>query len=222
MAEYQKNRKVRRLNTTKPPSPALSPQLGMNRGNKSVIDNYGLAGYVREQRLKGKSYREITNAINENQMLPNDYKIGYGAVANWCQNNGYDGNVKDTSETEAINVYDREVKMLNAINTTMDIIMTKMDDVSAMVGLGKADVRELKAMVDMIDKMSVRQQALTQDIGRLQERIYNYQMVSDAFQIINDTLRQELEPDVYVKTMNAIASRPVLQEALRAIAPAGV
>lgn len=219
--EYQKNRKVRRLSDTKPPSPALSPQIGLNRGGKSAIDNYGLAGYVREQRLKGKSYREITNAINDNHMLPNDYKIGYGAVANWCQNNGYDGNVKDTSEMEAINVYDREVKMLNAINTTMDIVMTKMDDVSKMVSLGKADVRELKTMVDMIDKMSVRQQALTQDIGRLQERIYNYQMVSDAFQIINDTLRQELAPDVYVKTMNAIASRPVLQEALRAIAPAG-
>lgn len=188
---------------------------------QSIVEVYGLGGFIREQRMKGKSYRAITDMINESKMLPNDYKIGHVTISNWCQEHGYDGSVKDQSEYEAINVYEREVKMLKAINNTMDMLMTKMDDMSQQVGEGNVDVKEMKMMVDMVSSMSIRQQALMQDISRLQERIYNYQMVSDAFQVIADTLARELDAPTYKKVIKAITARPALREALRPITPAG-
>jgi hypothetical protein len=188
---------------------------------QSLIEMYGLGGFIREQRMKGKSVRAITDLINEGKMLPNDYKIAHSTIASWCQDNGCDGSVAGQSEYEAINVYEREVKMLKIVNKTMDMLMTKMDDMSQDIGNGEVDVKEMKMMVDMVSSMSIRQQALTQDIGRLQERIYNYQMVSDAFQVIADTLARELDAPTYRKVIKAITARPALREALRPITPAG-
>lgn len=188
---------------------------------QSLIEVYGLGGFIREQRMKGKSVRAITDLINEGKMLPNDYKISHSTISAWCQDNGCDGSVKEQDEYEAINVYEREVKMLKVVSKTMDMLMTKMDDLSQQIGTGEVDVKEMKMMVDMVNSMSIRQQALTQDIGRLQERIYNYQMVSDAFQVIADTLARELDAPTYRKVIQAITSRPALREALRPITPAG-
>lgn len=186
-----------------------------------MIEQYGLAGFIREMRMKGKSYRVITEMINSGKMLPNDYKIGHSTITKWCRENGCDGSVREQGEHEAINVYDRECKMLKVINATMDMLMTKMDDMSQDIAAGTVDVKEMKLMVDMVNSMSIRQQALTQDIGRLQERIYSYQLVSDCFQVISETLAMELDAPTYATVIKAITQRPALREALRPITPAG-
>lgn len=188
---------------------------------RNLIEEYGLASFIREQRLKGKTYRAITELINSGKMLPNDYKINHSTIAKWCQEHDYGASISEQSEHEAINVYERECKMLEVINATMDMLSTKMDDMSQDIAAGVADVKEMKMMVDMVNSMSIRQQALTQDIGRLQERIYNYQLVSDCFQVISETLALELDAPTYDKVIKAITSRPALREALRPITPAG-
>lgn len=196
----------------------------VGKGGKtmSLIDSYGLGGFVAQERMRGHTYREITKKINDNEMIPNGYKISHTAIANWCVNNGYGGTVHDDNDLQAINVYQRERKMLDVINTAMDTVSTQMDEMNKAVQNGTANVKDLKLLVDMLEKLSIRQQALSSDIGRMQEKVYNFEQVSKVFTVLRDVLQRELDIKVYATVLQAITSDPRLREAIQPIAPSGM
>jgi hypothetical protein len=79
----------------------------------------------------------------------------------------------------------------------------------------------LKSIVDSLDKLTLRQQTLATDIGQLQEKVYRYEVVARAMNIIRDILRAKLNDDDYDEIMKSFGESPALIAALQTIAPSG-
>lgn len=188
----------------------------------SLVEIFNLTALVREKRLKGESYRDITKEINESGVIPNGYKISHNSIARWCREHGLGGEMVQQSEDEVVNVYAQKCKSLNLVNNAIDIISVELDTLDSQVGKGNVDVKDLKNVIDMLDKMTLRQQTLASEIGAIQEKIYNYENVSRAMTLIRDTLRVNLDEENFKKAMTALGENPMLLEAMRAIAPANI
>ena len=116
----------------------------------SLVEQYNLTAIVRDKRLHGKSYRDITKEINESGVIPNGYQISHGAISRWCRDNNLGGDMADRTEDDAINVYNEKVKSLGLINTAIDIITVQLDVMNGEVGKGTVKVQDLKAVVDAL------------------------------------------------------------------------
>ena len=205
-----------------PPPRVTTPTHPHNeRAGMSLVEQYNLTGLIRDKRLHGKSYRDITKEINDSGVIPNGYQISHNAIARWCRDNNLGGDKADLSEDEAINVYNEKVKSLNLINTAIDIITVQLDVMNGEVGKGTVKVTDLKAIVDSLDKLTLRQQTLATDIGALQEKVYRYEVVARAMNIIRDILRAKLNDEDYTMVMDSFAESPALVKALQTIAPSG-
>ena len=192
------------------------------QGNVSLVEQFGLTQLIRDKRLKGKSYREITKDINEGNLIPNGYKISHNTIARWCRDNGLGGDLTAPTDEQIVNVYGTKVKALNLVNNAVDIISVELDELDKKVGSGEVEVGELKQVIDMLDKMTLRQQTLSSEIGAIQEKVYCYQTVEKAMNIINDILQVRLRKEDYEAVMEAFGENPMLIESLRRIAPSNL
>ena len=207
---------------TPPPPGITSPTRShLERPGQSLVEQYNLTGLIRDKRLHGKSYRDITKEINESGVIPNGYQISHNAIARWCRDNNLGGDMADRTEDDAINVYNEKVKSLRLINTAIDIITVQLDVMNGEVGKGTVKVQDLKAVVDALDKLTLRQQTLATDIGALQDKVYRYEIVARAMNIIRDILRAKLDDESYEEVMQSFAESPALVTALQQIAPSG-
>lgn len=210
-------------NPVSPPIQYASPdKLATNGAKGNLVEYFNLTQVIRDKRMKGMSYRDITKEINEGNLIPNGYKISHNAIARWCRDNGLGGDMTAPTDEHIVNVYGTKVKALNLVNSAVDIISVQMDELDKRVGNGSVDVSELKMVMDMLDKMTLRQQTLSTEIGAIQEKIYRYETVEKAMNIINDILMVQLDKDVYDKVMVALAENPLLIESLRKIAPSNI
>ncbi len=203
-----------------PPPNKMSPD--RLQGNVSLVEQFGLTQFIRDKRMKGKSYREITKDINEGNLIPNGYKISHNTIARWCRDNGLGGDLTAPTDEQIVNVYGTKVKALNLVNNAVDIISVELDELDKKVGSGEIEVGELKQVIDMLDKMTLRQQTLSSEIGAIQEKVYCYQTVEKAMNIINDILQVRLRKDDYEAVMEAFGENPMLIESLRKIAPSNL
>ena len=192
------------------------------QGNVSLVEQFGLTQLIRDKRLKGKSYREITKDINEGNLIPNGYKISHNTIARWCRDNGLGGDLTAPTDEQIVNVYGTKVKALNLVNNAVDIISVELDELDKKVGSGEVEVGDLKQVIDMLDKMTLRQQTLSTEIGAIQEKVYSYQTVEKAMNIINDILQVRLRKEDYEAVMEAFGENPMLIESLRKIAPSNL
>lgn len=205
-----------------PPGFARPDHFQFAQKGSGLVEYFNLGSFIREKRLKGESYREITKDVNEAGVIPNGYKISHTTIARWCQNNGYGGDMAAVNDRQMVNVYGTKVKALELVNSAVDVISVELDELNKQVGNGSVDVKDLKAVIDMLDKMTLRQQTLSSEIGDIQERVYRYETVSRAMNIINDVLLAKLDKDTYESVMQAIGDNPTLIAALTKIAPSGV
>lgn len=203
-----------------PPPNKLSPE--RMQGNVSLVEQFGLTQLVRDKRMKGKSYRDITKEINEGNLIPNGYKISHNTIARWCRDNGLGGDLTAPTDEQIVNVYGTKVKALNLVNNAVDIISVQLDEMDKQVGTGAVEVGDLKQVIDMLDKMTLRQQTLSSEIGAIQEKVYRYETVEKAMNIINDILQVRLNKEDYEAVMEAFAENPMLIESLRKIAPSNL
>lgn len=188
----------------------------------SLVEQFGLTSLVREKRMKGMSYRDITADINDSGVIPNGYKISHNTIARWCRDNGLGGDMATHSEEQIVNVYGTKVKALNLVNDAVDIISVELDELNKQVGKGNVSVGDLKSVIDMLDKMTLRQQTLSSEIGAIQEKVYRYETVEKAMNIINDILQVRLDKEAYQEVMEAFSENPMLIEALKKIAPSNI
>lgn len=209
----------------------VPPPAGVARGDRlaiggvrgeSLVNYFNLGSLIREKRLKGESYREITKEVNEAGIIPNGYKISHNTIARWCRDNGLGGDMEAPSDAQMVNVYGTKVKALNLVNDAVNVISVQLDELNKQVGNGTVDVKELKAVIDMLDKMTLRQQTLSSEIGDIQEKVYRYATVAKAMNIINDVLMAKLDQDTYNDVMRALGDNPMLIAALSKIAPSNV
>ncbi len=211
-------------NPVPPPPNRVEPgrlQMG-NNPNGSLVEQFGLTQLVRDKRMKGKSYREITREVNEGNLIPNGYKISHNTIARWCRDNGLGGDLTAPTDEQIVNVYGTKVKALNLVNNAVDIISVELDELDKQVGKGAVEVGDLKQVIDMLDKMTLRQQTLSTEIGAIQEKVYSYQTVEKAMNIINDILQVRLRKEDYEAVMEAFGENPMLIESLRKIAPSNI
>lgn len=207
-----------------------SPPPGVIRPNRlrntvegqSLVDIYNLSEYIRDKRMKGHSYRDITKEVNESGLIPNEYKISHNTIARWCRDNGLGGDIADKTEEQAVNVYEQKCKALKLVNSAVDIITVELDELDKQIGKGTLKVGDLTQVITMLDKMTLRQQTLASEIGSLQERIYRYETVEKALNIITDILSVRLDKATYDEIMDAFRESPMLIEALREIAPSNI
>jgi len=204
------------------PPPGNAQAVVTQGGVKTLIEAYNLSALIREKRMKGESYRVITNEINESGVIPGGYKISHNTIARWCRSNGLGGDMEVPSEAQMVNVYGTKVQALNLVTSAIDIITVALDELNKQLGEGKCEIRDLKQVIDMLDRMTLRQQTLSTDIGEIQDRVYQYATVARAMNIINDILKVRLKEDDYDAVMNAFRDNPALIEALRKIAPPNV
>lgn len=190
--------------------------------HQSLVEQFGLTALVRDKRMKGKSYREIAKDINDSHIIPNGYTISHSAIARWCNDHNLAGTVETKTEEEIVNVYGTKVKALRLINNAVDTVSVELDELDKQVGKGSVDVGELKAAIDMLDKLTLRQQTLSNEIGEIQEKVYRYETVEKAMNIINDILMVRLDKASYDEVMRAFAENPMLLESLRKIAPSNI
>ena len=190
--------------------------------HQGLVERYGIGGIIRELRYKGTSYRDIAEYINQNKLIPNDYKIGYGAIARWCTQNNLGGDMNEESDRKAINVYRRNVELLGLINTAIDVVSVQLDEMNKDVKKGTVKTSDLKDLIMSLDKLAIRQQSLTQEIGQIQEKIYRYEVVGRAMQIIKDVVRSRVDQETYQEIMESFGENPTLVEAIREIAPSNV
>ena len=188
----------------------------------NLVERYGIGGIIRDLRYKGTSYRDIADYVNKNNLIPNGYTIGYGAVARWCQQNDLGGDVVEESDRKAINVYRRNVELLGLINTAIDVVSVQLDEMNKNVRDGTVKISDLKDLIVSLDKLALRQQSLTQEIGQIQEKIYKYEVVGRAMSIICDIVRSRVNIKTYNEIMEAFGANPVLVEAIREIAPSNI
>ncbi len=59
---------------------------------------------------------------------------------------------------------------------------------------------------------------MSSEIGAIQEKVYRYETVEKAMNLINDILRVKLSKEHYEEVMRAFRENPMLIEALRKIA----
>lgn len=190
--------------------------------HNNLVERYGIGGIIRELRYKGTSYRDIADYINKNKLIPNDYKIGYGAIARWCSQNDLGGDMSEESDRKAVNVYRRNCELLGLINTAIDVVSVQLDEMNKNVRDGTVKVTDLKDLVVALDKLAIRQQSLTQEIGQIQEKIYKYETIGRAMQIIRDIVRARVDQETYQEIMESFGENPTLVEAIREIAPSNV
>jgi hypothetical protein len=210
--------------TPPPPGYAAPDRCNATSGSKgqSLVEYFGLTQLVREKRMQGMSYRDITNEINESHLIPNEYKISHNSIARWCRDNGFGGDMTAPTSDQIVNVYGTKVKALNLVNSAVDIVTVELDELNKRVGNGNVKIDELKAVIDMLDKLTLRQQTLSTEIGAIQEKVYRYETVEKAMNIINDILKVRLRKEDYDEVMNAFGENPLLIESLRKIAPSNV
>lgn len=190
--------------------------------HENLVERYGIGGIIRDLRYKGTSYRDIADHVNKMGLIPNGYTIGYGAVARWCQRNDLGGDMAEETDRKAINVYRRNVELLGLINTATDIISVQLDEMNKKVRDGTVKVSDLKDLIVSLDKLALRQQSLTQEIGQIQEKIYKYEVVSRAMSLICQIVRARVDDKTYSELMEEFGTNPVLVEAIREIAPSNI
>ncbi len=206
-----------------PPPNKISPdRLQISGRDGTLVEKFGIGELIRDRRMKGKSYRDITREINEGNFILNGYKISHNSIARWCRDNGLGGDITAPTDEQVVNVYGTKVKALNLINNAVDIISVELDELDSKVGKGEVEVGELKLVIDMLDKMTLRQQTLSSEIGAIQEKVYRYETVEKAMNLINDILRVKLSKEHYEEVMRAFRENPMLIEALRKIAPSNL
>lgn len=205
------------------PPPPGNDKAVIASGNKgTLIEAFNLSELIREKRMKGESYRVITNEINESGVIPGGYKISHNTIARWCRSNGIGGEIDTPTEKKMVNVYGTKVQALNLVTSAIDIITVALDELNKKLSDGVCDIKDLKQTIDMLDRMTLRQQTLSTDIGEIQSKVYQYETVAKAMNIINDILKVRLNEDDYNAVMDAFRDNPALIEALRKIAPPNV
>lgn len=204
------------------PPPPGNDKAFITGNNKTLIEAYNIAPLIRDKRMKGESYRLITKEINDSGVIPGGYKISHNTIARWCRSNGLGGDIEVPTENKMVNVYGTKVQALNLVTSAIDIITVALDELNKKLGDGTCDIKELKQTIDMLDRMTLRQQTLSTDIGEIQDRVYKYETVARAMNIINDILKVRLNEDDYNAVMDAFRDNPALIEALRKIAPPNV
>ena len=204
------------------PPPPGNDKAFITGNNKTLIEAYNIAPLIRDKRMKGESYRLITKEINDSGVIPGGYKSPHNTIARWCRSNGLGGDIEVPTENKMVNVYGTKVQALNLVTSAIDIITVALDELNKKLGDGTCDIKELKQTIDMLDRMTLRQQTLSTDIGEIQEKVYTYSTVARAMNIINDILKVRLNEDDYNAVMDAFRDNPALIEALRKIAPPNV
>lgn len=204
------------------PPPPGNDKAFITGNNKTLIEAYNIAPLIRDKRMKGESYRLITKEINDSGVIPGGYKISHNTIARWCRSNGLGGDIEVPTENKMVNVYGTKVQALNLVTSAIDIITVALDELNKKLGDGTCDIKELKQTIDMLDRMTLRQQTLSTDIGEIQSKVYQYETVAKAMNIINDILKVRLNEDDYNAVMDAFRDNPALIEALRKIAPPNV
>ena len=189
----------------------------------TLVEQYNLTNIVREKRMQGMSYRELTDYINNTPgLIPNNYKISHNSIARYCRDHGLGGDVSEESTDEAVNVYRENCKSLHDINTALDIISVQLDEMSKQVGKGSVNVKDLSTMINSLDKLTLRRQTLTASIGEMQEKVYTYETVSRIVGTMMAMVSVWITPDHYEKLKDMLRKDPILCEALREIAPSNI
>lgn len=189
----------------------------------TLVEQYNLTNIVREKRMQGMSYRELTDYINNTSgLIPNNYKISHNSIARYCRDHGLGGDVSEESTDEAVNVYRENCKSLHDINTALDIISVQLDEMNKQVGKGSVNVKDLSTMINSLDKLTLRRQTLTASIGEMQEKVYKYETVSRIIGTVMAKVSVWITPDQYEELKDMLRQDPILCEALREVAPSNI
>lgn len=209
----------------KNPKP-LSPRYGsvtsphLERAGVSLVDIYNLTSVVKEMRLKGQSYRAIADYINSNNLIPNGYVLSYNSIVRWCTNHGLGGTIEATSEFETVNTYNVNCQLLKTMQTTLDTLQLRLDEINK--DPMSVKMSEIGQLVSSLDRIGLRIQVLSTSIGEMQEKVYKYETVAKAMEMIMAVLSVRMSPDEYEDLKKVLRDDPILCETLKKIAPTNV
>lgn len=192
-----------------------SPHL--ERPGMSLVEVYNLTSVVREMRLKGQSYRAIADYINSKNLIPNGYVLSYNSIVRWCTNNGLGGTVEPSAEYETVNTYNVNCQLLRVMQSTLDTLQVRLDEINR--DPVNCKMQDLNSLVSALDRVGLRIQVLSASIGEMQEKVYKYESVAKAMEMIMAVLSVRMSPDEYEELKSVLRDDPILCETLKKIAP---
>nr|DAO76843.1 MAG TPA: protein of unknown function (DUF5338) [Caudoviricetes sp.] len=192
-------------------------------GAKPIVEFLGVQEVIARLRKQGYSYRDISKYISENQLSPNGYKIGHNSIARWCRENGLGGDASiEPEENKVINIYRQNCQSLDLVNNAIDMLNVQIDDLNKSLEEGTADPKVFKSLVDSLDRLLVRQQALSATISQMQERVYKYETMNRALRLTLDIVSTKVDIDTFRAVKDALRENEILVEILREIRGSGV
>lgn len=192
--------------------PAMPMRLG------SLIDQYNLTSLVKEMRLKGRSYRDIADYINDSGLLPNQYQVSYSSVVRWCQNHNLTGKI-DGEEQFSINAYNENLKLFQIVANAREKVSVMLDDFDKDIKNGDASASKLDTLIKSLDRLTLRQQTLASSLVEMQDKIYRYETVCSVIEQIMAIISVQVTPETYDNIKEILGNDPILCHAITAIKP---
>lgn len=201
-----------------PPRNYMSNRPPTNASTGSLVEQYNLTSLVKEMRCKGKSYREIADYINDNGLLPDQYKLSYSSIVRWCQNNNLAGFI-DSEEAYSINAYNENLKLFQIIMSAREKVSVMLDEFDNKMRKGDVSASELDILIKALDRLTLRQQTLASSLIDMQDKIYRYETVCMVMTKIMAIVSVNVPPEVYDELKAMLRDDPILCKALTNIAP---
>lgn len=179
----------------------------------SMIDKLNLGATVRELRSQGLSYLNVAKRLNglpELQGRP----LRAMTVQRWCKNNivqELDVEKKD----EILNLYNENRRLLESVESHIEMIDVFREDLTTKIEQTD-NVQELyddlMKLYKDTDRFYARKQLILQQMGQLQDKVYNLQTLSDIIQEILAIVERKDET-VYKEIIEEMRNNRILLSA---------
>ena len=106
------------------------------------------------------------------------------------------------------------------MQTTLDTLQLRLDEINK--DPMSVKMSEIGQLVSSLDRIGLRIQVLSTSIGEMQEKVYKYETVAKAMEMIMAVLSVRMRPDEYDDLKKVLRDDPILCETLKKIAPTNV
>lgn len=194
---------------------AVNPSLPRADNKIAYIDVLGLGQATLNLRDKGFSYLAISKELNETHPdKTSDKPITPLMVSKYVKEHQVE-DLSPTKQQEIINTYGAHNKLVELIDSQIDVMRVFLDDLETQMGVtgdSSADYKRMRELNVDLEKLVARKQSLLITIQSLQDKVYNINLLKD---IINEILLtiKDTDEDVYKDVVKKMQSNKVLMYA---------
>lgn len=183
------------------------------------IDHYGVGPEVMEMRRKGYSYMKIAKELSTtySDKMGGD-TISMVTVKRWC--GVHVDEPADPNGDKVVNAYRENVKMLNMIESNIELLTVFLDATQSMIAEGadnKTVLSLFHSTTDLqkqLERYIARKQDLVMTIFNLQKEIYNMHTMKEVLRVTLQTVRKA-DQNIYNQVLMELRKNEKFMEAIK-------